>query len=241
MYSSTSTQTYIVQGHRMRVVYTCENHAANVWIRDNFPSQDTMAEGEYQIMGMDIEWKPSVVPVAALLQLADPWGNVLLFHMFHVQSRSPPMELLRVMGSSRVLKVGVAVMDDVRKLQQRWPMDVSGVVDLVHAQREQASTFGSSAMESPPGNGLGHYAKHFANIVSWKSKSVATSNWEAWPLSYGQKAYAAMDAYAGALVFKNMRVFCSVVETLLKRDIEREPPPSPSLIASPSALAIASK
>ena len=68
----------------------------------------------------------------------------------------------------------------------------------------------------PAGSGLLAYAQHFlTGCRNWKNKKITTSNWEQWPLSPRQRAYAAMDAYAGAAVFIKMGLLEKVVHRMV--------------------------
>ncbi|KAK7058307.1 hypothetical protein VNI00_001938 [Paramarasmius palmivorus] len=83
-------------------------------------------------LGLDLEWKPTYVkntpenPVA-LLQLASE-SNIYLFHLSRI--RAFPERLRFVLENPYILKTGVGIQGDVRKLYNDWGVSVVSCVDL---------------------------------------------------------------------------------------------------------------
>jgi C_GCAxxG_C_C family probable redox protein len=145
------------------------------------------------VLGFDTETKPCFERGAsnptALIQVGSGRG-VWLFSLPHIEDKAPLVELLE---SSAVLKAGVALADDLRKLQEVFPFEPQGFVDL--AGMAKALGFKSAGLRSLAGNLLGFRI----------SKAAKTSNWERWPLSPGQVRYAATDAWVSRELYLRLK------------------------------------
>ncbi len=137
-----------------------------------------------KVIGFDTETKPCFVPKVprnkmAILQLS---GSKKAF-IFRLQQVGVPAKLAAVLGSSSILKVGAAVHDDIRGLQEYRRFIPNGFVDL---QRE-APKYGIQEKS----------VRKMAAIILGKrvSKSQQLSNWESSHLSEAQLRYAAIDAW----------------------------------------------
>eukprot|EP00808_Paulinella_micropora_P005577 g63230.t1 len=147
------------------------------------------------VVGLDMEWKPTYQrgfqsnPVA-LVQVC----NESLALLMRVRSfKSLPPALVELLQHPQLLKAGVGVHEDVRKLQSSFPGNVisaQGVLDV-------ASGFHAVCPEQyHKGIGLAKLLSLVWCAALGKSKSVTCSNWEAQPLSAEQQRYAALDAWA---------------------------------------------
>jgi len=210
----------------LRTCYATKHADVNAWLDKHFPPtrHSTAVGGSYQVMGVDVEWRSDALPNRmALLQLADVGGNVLLFHVHHSR-KEVPASLDRVLRSPGVLKVGVGVLEDVKKIQERWPVPVAGVVDL--DELERLEEWFSRCPQPHHRRSLAAFAEHYVHVPSWKQSNIAISNWEAQPLTLEQEAYAAMDAWAGAAIFEHMRPHQAVVDHMVWSRLPA-PPRSP--------------
>ena len=137
-----------------------------------------------KIIGFDTETKPSFVANAkrssvALLQLS---GKERAF-LFRLHSLGLPPELVKILSSSKISKVGAAINDDIKALQHHTKFTPKGFVDL----QSIAINWGISDKSVRKLGGV---------ILGVRvSKSQQLSNWEAHELSPAQQSYAAVDAW----------------------------------------------
>ncbi len=136
------------------------------------------------VIGFDTETKPCFVPKVprnkmAILQLSGPDKA----YIFRLQQVGVPPKLAALLGSPRILKIGAAVHDDIRGLQEYRKFVPKGFVDL----QRLAPSFGIEEKS----------VRKMAAIILKKrvSKSQQLSNWESSHLSEAQLRYAAIDAW----------------------------------------------
>jgi C_GCAxxG_C_C family probable redox protein len=145
------------------------------------------------VVGFDTETKPCFERggsnPTALIQLAGATG-VWLFSLQRLRDKGPLASLLQ---NPAVLKTGVALGDDVKKLQEIFPFEPAGFTDL--AEMARSLGFKAAGLRNLAGNFLGFRI----------SKSAKTSNWERWPLSPGQVKYAATDAWVSRELYYKLR------------------------------------
>ncbi|UCG26726.1 MAG: 3'-5' exonuclease domain-containing protein 2 [Bacteroidales bacterium] len=137
----------------------------------------------YRILGFDTETRPSFKKgrknKVALLQLATARKTFLI----RCNQVGLPEPLAKILESPDIVKVGVAIRDDIKGLQQYADFKPAGFIDL----QKYVNRFG---IES---NGLRNIAAIVLNIKV--SKSQQLSNWENEYLSDAQILYAATDAW----------------------------------------------
>ena len=137
------------------------------------------------VLGFDTETRPTFtkgkVCLPALIQLATAEAAYLI-QLTHLPFGDRVAELL---ASPRILKVGVAIHDDMKALARIHEFTPGGVVDLAALARAK----GIQAQ------GLRTLS---ANLLGFRiSKSAQCSNWENRELSPQQVKYAATDAWVG--------------------------------------------
>jgi hypothetical protein len=176
-------------------------------------------------VGFDLEWRATMKknqppgPVA-LLQLAVP-DFVLLLHIFHFDKI--PEELIELLASRSVFKLGVNVKNDARKLHKDYGLVVNGILDLAtHARRlhdanaqppatplcgrTQAEALAAfRTLSARPS--LATISETFLNRGMFKGPQTRRSDWEIRPLSKSQFFYAACDAYVALAAFDAMGTF----------------------------------
>lgn len=136
------------------------------------------------LLGFDTESKPTFSPRqrasgVSLLQLSGPEKA----YLFRIKKMGIPPGLKAILADEKILKVGAAVLDDVRGLQEREKFLPKGFVDLQRIVWKWGITDKS-------------VKKMTAIILSLKvSKTQQLSNWEAPVLSPAQRKYAATDAW----------------------------------------------
>lgn len=145
------------------------------------------------VLGFDTEMRPSFVRgrevyPTSLLQLAGE-HCVVLIRLNKVGLNEKMTELL---CDPRVLKVGVAIGDDMRLLRRKVEFTPAGLVDLgLTARSLNIKT-----------QGLRSLAANFLRVRI--SKTAQCSNWDATDLSSLQIRYAATDAWIGRQIYFKM-------------------------------------
>lgn len=140
--------------------------------------------GEQQALGFDTETKPCFVPKVprnkmAILQLSGPDKA----YIFRLQQVGVPPRLAALLGNPGILKIGAAIHDDIRGLQEYRRFIPKGFVDL----QRLAPEYGIEEKS----------VRKMSAIILKKrvSKSQQLSNWESSHLSEAQLRYAAIDAW----------------------------------------------
>ncbi|XP_061405975.1 exonuclease 3'-5' domain-containing protein 2 [Lethenteron reissneri] len=197
------------------------------WNEAASPLQRDLAT--YPVLGMDCEWVVEdgrAMPVA-LLQLASASGYCVLVRLCPLNSSTPssttssstspdsfsstaidgaadltnalPSGLRDLLASRAVLKAGVGVFDDARRLERDRGVAVHGCVDLRHLAIRHGRCKGRW-------NGLGLKALALAELGLEMEKSAEQqqSDWEAPELSEAQVKYAAHDAQVSVRLFLSL-------------------------------------
>lgn len=135
------------------------------------------------VLGFDTETRPafrkgeSYRP--ALLQLGGD-ASTYLFQLLQLDNLDP---LLALLSDETVLKVGVALHDDVRKLQEHQPFEARGFVDVTTLTKDTGVQH----------TGLRNLVAIFLGFRI--SKNAQVSNWAREELTQAQIVYAATDAW----------------------------------------------
>ncbi len=150
---------------------------------------------QHDALGFDTETRPNFVKgrshSISLIQLSTQKETFL----FRNQLFKMPNELLQVLESAKILKVGVALHDDVKGLQKLYPFKAQGMVDLAPL----------SDKLKIKANGLRGLT---ASVLNQRlSKKAKLTNWEAKNLTEDQLAYAALDAWAGLEIYLKLKHF----------------------------------
>ncbi len=138
---------------------------------------------EYRVFGFDTETKPSFkkgkMNSTALLQLATE-DKAFLFRLNKIGF---PKALAGILADENILKIGVAIRDDLNELKRLQPFDPAGFVDL----QDTAKDLNIKNIS---------LKKLAAIVLNFRiSKSQRVSNWEQEILSPAQLKYAATDAW----------------------------------------------
>lgn len=145
---------------------------------------------QYGIIGLDTETKPSFVPgkrnQVALLQLSTT-EECFLFRLNRI---GMPRELVGLLESPGILKIGLSLGDDCRSLARLGQFEAKGFVEL----QQLAPAYGM--LEAASLQKI--YAIMFGEYIS---KSQRMSNWEARNLKPEQESYAALDAWASLRIY----------------------------------------
>lgn len=147
---------------------------------------------QYKYLGFDTETKPTFKKgernKVALLQLACE-ECVFLFQLKKITNFTPLKELF---ANTEIIKIGVAIRDDIKGLNQYFKVDNSSFLELQDYVKEFDIEEAS-------------LKKLTAIILGFRiSKSQQVSNWEASPLKNSQVTYAATDAWVSLRIFKEL-------------------------------------
>lgn len=148
--------------------------------------------GAQPVIGFDTETRPSftkgVSNKVSLLQLSSGERS-FLFRLNKVAMERP---LLRLMESRTTLKIGAAIRDDLKGLQQLRQFTPKGFIDL----QSIVGTYGISELS---------VRKMAAITLGLKiSKAQRLSNWEAASLTPAQQLYAATDAWISREIYMKL-------------------------------------
>ncbi len=144
------------------------------------------------ILGFDTETRPTFKKgqnhQVALLQLSTASEAFLI--RTSMIGLSPG--LVKILGSSSILKIGVAIRDDIKILQKIAPFRPGGFVEL----QEMVKDYGIENFS----------LKKLAAIVCGVriSKSQRLTNWEATVLTEQQQVYAATDAWIAYMIYQGL-------------------------------------
>ena len=138
---------------------------------------------KYQVLGFDTETRPvfrkGVQHDVSLLQLSTS-KEAFLFRLNHLGF---PDEIIEILEDSAILKVGIAILDDVRGLQKLSNFKPGGFIELA----DIASDLGIVTC------GLRNLAAIFLGVRI--TKKAQLTNWERPVISSKQSLYAATDAW----------------------------------------------
>jgi ribonuclease D len=143
-------------------------------------------------LGFDTETRPSfkrgVSYSVSLLQLSvdnKAW-------LIRLNKIGMTKDLTSLLESKEILKIGVAIRDDIKGLQKQLPFTPANFIDLQVVAKER---------------GLEDFSlkKLAAHVMGVKiSKRQRLSNWEADLLSLAQQRYAATDAWVSLQIYKGL-------------------------------------
>ena len=152
---------------------------------------------EQSVLGFDTETRPSfkkgVVYPTALIQISTLDQAWLL----RVNRMGYPPELLDLLNREEILKVGLGLNDDLRRLKADFQFEPGGFLDL-------QQYVGAFRIEE---KGL----KKLSGIVLGRriSKSQQVSNWDSDLLTEAQLRYAATDAWICLKIYNRLRTVLS--------------------------------
>jgi ribonuclease D len=148
---------------------------------------------DQKILGFDTETRPSfkkgVVNPVSLLQITTSSEAFLI----RINRIGLPDEIKRILADEDVLKVGLAIKDDIKILQDINDFDPASFLDL----QDYVGSFGIEARS---------LKKITAIVLNRRiSKSQQVTNWERETLTEAQQVYAATDAWACLKVYNTLR------------------------------------
>ena len=148
---------------------------------------------KHALLGFDTETKPSFkkgrVHPTSLIQLATSRQSWII----RVSRIGYPERLLRLLSSGEVLKVGLGLNDDLRRLRSDFNFEPAGFLDL--QQYVEAFRIDEKGLKKLTAIVLGRRI----------SKSQQVSNWDADFLTEAQLRYAATDAWICLQIYHALR------------------------------------
>lgn len=177
-------------------------------VSDEELCSDLVAQQMYRLnnpvhfVGLDCEWDSRKKEGVALLQVSS--GTDCILYRTCKSDGSVPINLKKLLEDRKILKFGVGIEEDVRRLRLHG-VQVKGFVDLRNlAHRcvpvsEQGYT--SPDEEIYQWNSLSALSLNTLDIQLSKNYTVRCGNWEASSLSRKQILYAAKDAIVSLEIF----------------------------------------
>ena len=153
------------------------------------------------ILGFDTETRPAfkkgqTYPVS-LLQLSTSDQAFLI----RINKVGLPAGLIKILASPKILKIGVAIRDDIKILQRIVPFKPSGFIEL----QDLVKVYGIENFS---------LKKLSAIVLGFRiSKSARLTNWDAPELSEQQLIYGATDAWVSCEIYKQLLI--TPIETVL--------------------------
>jgi len=146
----------------------------------------------YPVLGFDTETRPSFtkgrVNRIALLQLA----TASEAYLFRLCKMDVPQNLLALLTDPKILKIGVAIKNDMDVLKRKVKLKPDGFIDL----QNMVQQFDIKCA------GLSRIAGVVLGVRV--SKSQQLSNWENYILTPAQQRYAATDAWMCYMIYKKL-------------------------------------
>lgn len=151
---------------------------------------------KFSVCGLDTEWvtKDKVRQPIALLQLAVKSGLCILIRL-NMLAKPIPESMQELLANPSILKVGVSISEDSKKLLSDHGLVVRGFLDLRNVVDRVGQVYSCQ-----PG-GLKFLAKEVLGIDLPKDPKDQCSDWEAINLSQTQVSYAARDVLVGVMIF----------------------------------------
>ncbi|XP_018494548.1 exonuclease 3'-5' domain-containing protein 2 [Galendromus occidentalis] len=173
-------------------VFVCSSDSDWDEIADEF--KKCSSEG---LLGVDCEWVNvnSGTHLVALLQMAPNPELCVLIRLCQMQM---PLEVRRILADHNILKFGVAIVEDARRLHTDYGVEMNGCLDLRYMALEMGCEENTSQ-----GLSLATLSSRFAGYELNKSPLLRGSNWEARRLTKAQCVYAANDAFAGIRIARH--------------------------------------
>jgi ribonuclease D len=148
------------------------------------------------VVGFDTETKPSFLKgeknKVAIVQIATPQ----VVYLIKIQKTGLTKSFIDFLENEEIIKVGVAIFNDLRELKSYSPFKPAAVIDLP----DMAEKKGIQA------RGLRNLAAILLEVRI--SKSAKISNWEAIQLSRKQCIYAATDAWVCREMYIKLQDLC---------------------------------
>ncbi|MDR2844537.1 MAG: 3'-5' exonuclease domain-containing protein 2 [Puniceicoccales bacterium] len=145
-----------------------------------------------RVLGFDTETKPSFTRGVSYLPSLVQLAGARAVYLFRLDDCGGIPALFPIVRNPDILKVGVAVRDDVRYLKERAPFADAGFVEISDYTRRVG-------IEN---TGLRALAAHYLGLRI--SKGAQVSNWASKHLTPQQIVYAATDAWISRALYMHL-------------------------------------
>ncbi|MDR2512302.1 MAG: hypothetical protein LBD01_00625 [Puniceicoccales bacterium] len=149
--------------------------------------------GSEEMLGFDTESRPSFTRGVSYLPSLVQLAAEDVVYLFRLALCGGVSALFPIFCNERILKVGVAVRDDVRGLQERAPFDDAGFVEISEYTRK-------AGVEN---TGLRALVAHYLGLRV--SKGAQVTNWASNRLTPQQITYAATDAWMSRCLYERIK------------------------------------
>ncbi|CDO72744.1 hypothetical protein BN946_scf184990.g27 [Trametes cinnabarina] len=186
-----------------------------VYIQNVDAANQAISQLHSKILGFDTEWKPNFIkgraenPVA-LVQLASE-HLILLIHVSYMPTF--PEKLRELLADETVLKAGVGIQKDCKKLYHDYDVDTRNCVDLALLARTVDNARWKGKYSNPIG--LARLCETYEELTLQKGR-VQTSNWEL-PLDLRQQQYAANDCHVGLTLYTRLAAMAAAMTPVPER------------------------
>ncbi|KAG6910591.1 hypothetical protein DXG01_009542 [Tephrocybe rancida] len=180
----------------------------------DFQSANALIDALHGPVGFDLEWKPTFTkntpenPVA-IVQLANE-SNILVIQVSAMSEF--PTKLRDFLESPDVVKAGVGIQNDAKKLHRDWQVSLRNCVDLSLLARCADNAQWKGKYSAPLG--LARLIENYEKLALPKGR-ISRSNWEG-VLSNKEVDYAGNDAHAGFLLYQRLWVMANLVDKVPK-------------------------
>lgn len=126
-----SQRTDLFENQKRSRIFVIEDVSSCEKLLQSYRSQYPF---EMNFIGIDCEWvnrKGQANAPVALLQIATPLCDCFLIRLCKMEGRMP-QSVKDLLEDKNILKFGVGIQDDVKKLSRMFGFDVWGCVDLRH-------------------------------------------------------------------------------------------------------------
>ncbi|XP_043107034.1 Werner syndrome ATP-dependent helicase homolog isoform X2 [Puntigrus tetrazona] len=180
------------------VIYSQERHDCSFLSED---LRSNLVSGS--VVGFDLEWPPSFTKgktkKVAVVQFCSSEEKCYLFHISSMSGF--PTGLKMLLEDENIKKVGVGIEGDKWKLLSDYDIKLKNIVEL--------SDLANKTLRCCEKWSLDGLVKHLLKKQLFKEKLVRCSSWDDYGLTENQKKYAATDAYAGLLIYRNLQEIMS--------------------------------
>ncbi|KAI8983422.1 ribonuclease H-like domain-containing protein [Trametes punicea] len=183
-----------------------------VYIQNVNTANKAISQLDTKVLGFDLEWKPNYIkgmpenPVA-LVQLASE-HLILLIHVSYMCTF--PEKLRELLADATVVKAGVGIQKDCKKLYYDHGVDTRNCVDLSLLARTVDNSRWKGNYSSPIG--LSRLCETYEERTLQKGR-VQRSNWEL-PLDLRQQQYAANDCHAGLTLYTRLAAMAAAMSPI---------------------------